>query len=159
MIPSAGVDVSNGGGYITVYPQNPQKSAKKIWQYIKNRDQVKNFGVIITDSRTSPMRAGVTGMCIGWCGFEPLYNYIGKEDIFGKTLEVARTNILDALATSAVFLMGEGNEQSPIALIEDAPKIQFLQRSPSKEEEKSVRLSLKEDLYGPLLNAGNWIFS
>ncbi len=64
---------------------------------------------------------------------------------------MTQINLLDALATAAVLVMGEGNEQSPLALIEDAPKITFFDREPTVEEEASIHIPITEDLYGPLL--------
>ena len=50
------------------------------------RFSLKNVGVIITDSRTTPLRWGVTGFSIAYSGFEPLKNYIGTKDILEKDL-------------------------------------------------------------------------
>ena len=159
LIPSAGIDESNGDGMYILYPQNIQEMAMIIWQYLREKYKVKQLGIIVTDSHTTPLRKGVTGIALGWCGFEPLYSYVGKPDIFNDPLQVTQVNILDALAASAVFMMGEGAEQTPIALIEDAPKIQFLSRSPSLEEERKVCIPLEEDIYAPLLKNADWIWN
>ncbi|XVN42215.1 MAG: hypothetical protein RCG15_05995 [Candidatus Rickettsia vulgarisii] len=52
--------------------------------------------------------------------------------------------------------MGEGNEQTPLAIIKNAPKISFLDRPPTKEEEQTILISMEEDLYGPLLRSTVW---
>jgi len=113
LIPSAGIDESNGDGMYILYPHDIQQAAKLIWQHLCEKHQVTHLGIIITDSHTTPLRKGVTGITLGWCGFEPLYSYVGKPDIFNYPLQVTQINILDALATSAVFVMGEGSEQTP----------------------------------------------
>jgi F420-0:gamma-glutamyl ligase len=105
------------------------------------------------------LRKGVTGITLGWCGFEPLHSYIGQPDIFGHPLRVTQTNILDALAASAVFVMGEGAEQTPLALIEDLPQIRFLSDPPSQEQEQSLHIPLEEDIYAPLLKDIPWIWN
>ena len=156
LIPSAGIDESNVNDAYILYPKDIQGSAKLIWHHICERDDIRNFGVVITDSHTTPLRRGVTGICLGWCGFKPLYSYVGKPDIYGIPLQVTQTNILDALASAAVFVVGEGNEQTPLALITEAPKIEFLDRSPSEEELNSVKIPASEDLYGPLIQAAKW---
>jgi len=158
LIPSAGIDESNGNGWYVLYPENVQKSAAEIWEHLRKRDLVCHLGVIITDSHTTPMRRGVLGIGLGWCGFKPLYSYIGKPDCFGVPLKVTMMNILDALAVSAVFCMGEGDEQTPLAMISDAPKIEFQDRTPTIEEIKEVAIPLEEDLYAPLLKNGSWKF-
>jgi len=151
LIPSAGIDESNADDKYILYPKDIQATATSIWQRLRKRHSIKDLGVIITDSHVTPMRWGVTGVSIGWCGFEPLYSYIGRVDLYKRPLQVTRINLLDALAASAVLMMGEGSEQTPIALINDAPKITFLDRSPTVEEEKAFKVPLEEDLYAPIL--------
>lgn len=156
LIPTAGIDESNGEDAYILYPKEIQETAKAIWNHLRHRDRLKNLGIIITDSHTTPLRRGVTGITLGWCGFSPLYNYIGKPDIHGKPLQVTEVNTLDALAAAAVFVMGEGDEQTPLALISGAPKVEFLNHPPTPEEIDYIKISLAEDLYAPLLDTDKW---
>lgn len=156
LIPSAGIDESNVDNVYVLYPRKPWESTKTIWHYLRTKHKIKKLGVLITDSHTTIMRKGVTGIALSWCGFEPLYSYIGKPDLYEQPLKVTQINIVDALATSAVFVMGEGNEQTPIAIITDAPHMVFLDRPPSKEERKNIIVSPEEDLYAPILKAAQW---
>ncbi len=157
LIPSAGIDESNSNGVYILYPQNIQTVAYTVWQYLRAKFSIENLGVIIIDSHTTPMRRGVTGITLGWCGFEPLYSYVNKPDIYGNLMRVTQINILDALATTAVFVMGEGSEQTPMAVINNAPKISFVARPPSVQEERNVAISIAEDLYAPLLMGAKWL--
>lgn len=150
LIPSAGIDESNGDDVYILYPENIQAVAENLWDYLCKKHQLKNLGVVITDSHTTPMRRGVTGIALAWCGFAPLHSYVGMPDLYGRPLRMTHINILDSLATSAVFLMGEGSEQTPFAKISEAPKIQFLDRYPNNEEKKSVIIPVEEDLYAPI---------
>ncbi|WP_246039543.1 coenzyme F420-0:L-glutamate ligase [Wolbachia endosymbiont of Carposina sasakii] len=159
LIPSAGIDESNGNEMYILYPKDVQKTALSIWNYLKTKHCIKHLGILITDSNITPMRLGVTGVALGWCGFEPFYSYIGKPDLYDQPLQVTQVNLLDALATSAVLVMGEGAEQTPMAIISGAPKIHFLTRLPTTEEEKSVKISMEEDLYSPLLMRARWLKS
>lgn len=156
LIPSAGIDESNVDGHYVLYPENIQETAAWIWEYLKKRHNIQKLGIVITDSHTTIMRRGVTGIALGWCGFEALYSYINKLDLCGNPLRVTQVNILDSLATAAVFVMGEGNEQTPLAIIRDAPKISFLNRVPTVEEQKAIVISMEEDLYAPLLRGAKW---
>lgn len=156
LLPSAGIDESNIKDAYILYPQNIYETAQEIWKYLRNKLSVNNLGVVITDSHTTPMRRGVTGIALGWCGFEPLHSYIGQPDLYNQELRVTQINLLDAIATAAVFIMGEGNESTPIAILENAPKIQFLNRPPSKEEIASITINLEDDLYYPILKNANW---
>lgn len=158
LLPSSGIDESNGDGYYILYPRDIQKSAMLLWNHIRKRDNIRQFGVIITDSRTSPMRRGVTGVAIGWCGFQALYSYIDKPDCFNKPLRVTMTNVLDSLACSAVFCMGEGNEQTPLALIQEAPKVIYQDRAPSQAECQELVIPMEDDLYAPLLLNPHWVY-
>ncbi len=157
LIPSAGIDESNVDGVYVLYPQAVQKTAYWIWQYLRSKHNIRDLGIVITDSHTTIMRQGVTGIALGWCGFSPLYSYIGKHDIYNQSLNVTQINILDSLAGAAVFVMGEGNEQTPITIIKDAPRLTFLDRPLSEEEKLSIFISMEEDLYGPLLKSAKWV--
>jgi putative folate metabolism gamma-glutamate ligase len=159
LIPSAGIDESNGNGMYILYPRDIQQYAQTIWRHLCNKYKIKNLGVIITDSHTTPLRKGVTGITLGWYGFEPLYSYVGKPDIFNQPLQVTQINLLDALAASAVFVMGEGAEQTPLVLIEDVPKIKFLAHPLTHEEEQRVHIPLDEDIYAPILQNAGWIWN
>lgn len=156
LIPSAGIDESNVDDVYVLYPSKHWQSAETIFHYLRTKHKIKELGVLITDSHTTIMRKGVTGIALSWCGFEPLYSYIGKPDLYEQPLKVTQINVVDALATSAVFVMGEGNEQTPMAIITDAPHMVFLDRPPSIEERKNIVISLEEDLYAPILKAAKW---
>lgn len=156
LIGAAGIDGSNGGDYLVLWPKDPFESANKIRQYLKNRFKVKNIGVIITDSKTTPLRWGVTAFALSYSGFKPLKDYIGKPDIFGKLMLITKMSIIDNLACSAAVVMGEGAEQTPLALIEDIPFIEFQDHNPTEEERKSLQISMEEDLYTPLLKNSPW---
>ncbi|MDR1139008.1 MAG: putative folate metabolism gamma-glutamate ligase [Rickettsiales bacterium] len=157
LIPSAGIDESNGDEVYILYPKDVQKTAMSVWNYLRTKHCIKHLGILITDSNIAPMRLGVTGIALGWCGFEPLYSYVGKPDLYSRPLQVTQINLLDALAASAVLVMGEGAEQTPMAIIRDVPKIRFLTCPPTIEEEGSVKISVKEDLYSPLLMKAQWL--
>ena len=155
LIPSAGVDESNGNGYYILWPQDPAQEAKKICQYLKKRFFLKKLAVIITDSHTMPMRYGVLGISIGFYGLNPLKDYRGRLDIFKRTMQMSQSNIVDALAVMGVLAMGEGNEQRPLAIIRGADFVEFT----NQETYKASLIPTKEDIFYPLLkkfyNQGN----
>ncbi len=152
----AGIDESNVKDVYVLYPEDVQKTAASIWTFLREKHGIQELGILITDTRVTMLRRGVTGFALGWCGFEPLYSYIGQADLYGRPLCVTQINIPDALATAAVFTMGEGNEQTPLALIREAPKMSFVDHPPTPEEVKSVHISMQEDVYGPLLRTAAW---
>jgi dihydrofolate synthase / folylpolyglutamate synthase len=159
LIPTAGIDESNGDGYYILWPKDAQGSANKIRAYLKKRFNLKQIGVIISDSKSSPLRRGTTGLALSFSGFLALNDYIGKEDLFGHELKVTKANIADALAASAVLVMGEGDEQTPLAVIEDLSFVQFKDRNPTKAELADFSIKLEDDLYAPILTKANWLKS
>lgn len=157
LIPSAGIDESNSNNHYILYPKNLEVTIFNIWDYLKRRDNLQNLGIIISDSHSTLMRRGLTGIALSWIGFEPMNSYIGKEDIYEQPLKITQVNVIDALATSAVFVMGEGSETMPFAIIENAPKITYVNRKPSDFEKNQVYVSLEDDLYISLLKTGKWM--
>lgn len=147
---SAGVDESNADGKLILLPKNSFVSADILRKKIMHKFNLKNLGILITDSRTFPLRKGIVGVALGYAGFEGLRNYVGKKDIFGRVLKMSRTDIADSLATSAVLCMGEGREQQPLALITDAPVV-FM----NKINKKELLIDPKEDMYRPFFEKIN----
>ena len=156
LIPSAGIDESNGDGYLILWPVDPQRSANMVREYLRKRFGLKKVGVIITDSHTTPLRWGVTGIGLAHSGFKAINNFIGKTDLFGKKLSMTKANVLDGLASAAVLIMGESVEQTPLAVISEVPSIVFQSRNPSARELREMNISIDDDLYAPLLQAVDW---
>jgi len=153
---NAGLDESNADGYYLLWPKNVQQAANDIWEFAREHYGVKKLGVIITDSKTTPLRWGVVGTAIAHCGFKALYSYIGKEDLFGKKFEMEQLSIMETLASFAVLDMGEGDERTPLAVIEDIKKIVFQDHVPTQQELDELILEIEDDVYAPFLNAVEW---
>ena len=145
LLVNAGIDESNAADKLILLPRNSFKIARNLQKWLKRQYGVKRVGVVITDSRISPMRAGVTGLAVGYAGFRGVKDYRGKPDIFDRKLKVTMTDIADSLATAATLVMGEGAERQPLAVIEDAP-VEFVEKVSRKE----VQISAKKDMYAPL---------
>jgi len=142
---SAGIDESNANGKMILLPKNSFRTAEKIRRSLKEKYKIKKLGVVITDSRVFPLRAGIVGVVLGYAGFKAIRDYRGAKDIFGRVLKMSRTDVGDSLATAAVLCMGEGKEQQPLALITDAP-VEFVEKINKKE----LNIDVKDDLYLPL---------
>lgn len=144
--PWAGIDKSNAPqNSVILWPENPFNTAGKICKELKKHYKLTKFGVIISDSFCAPLRKGVTAVTIGYAGFEGIKNYIGKKDIYGKTMKLSTQNTADMLASSAHLEMGEGNEKKPFALIKSAP-VTFTNKAPSPN---SLIINDAECLYFP----------
>lgn len=146
LMASAGVDESNADGKFILLPKDSYRSAAALRKKLKQHYRVRNLGILIVDSRTFPLRAGAAGMAVGYAGFKGIRDYRGTPDIFGRTLEMSRSNIADGLASAAVLVMGEGKERRPLAVVADAP-VEFVERVSKKE----VQIPLDDDMYHPFL--------
>ncbi len=121
LIANAGIDKSNcKPDEIILWPKNPQESAEKLRKEIFKRTK-KRVGIVIVDSRTTPLRWGTIGLALGFAGFHPIKDYRFKKDIFGNTLQITLQNLIDDLACAAHLLMGEAREKIPIVLARDVP--------------------------------------
>ncbi|MDP1722972.1 MAG: coenzyme F420-0:L-glutamate ligase [Candidatus Gottesmanbacteria bacterium] len=156
LVANSGIDESNGNGYFILWPRNPFESAAMIWTHVQQKSHLKNIGVIVTDTHVDPLQWGTLGRSIAWCGIEPLKNYIGTPDIFGKNLHATKASVIDSLAAAAVSVMGEGNEQTPLALIRNFPFASYLSRPPNQKEIQALEISLDDDMYAPLLTSVKW---
>lgn len=134
VVVNAGIDESNvstklsrprqfgtGSRQLILLPKDSFSSANSIRKKLRTHYHVKDLGIIITDSRVMPLRAGVVGVALGYAGFRGIRDYRGTSDIFGRPMEVTQTNVADSLATATTLVMGEGAECQPLAIIEDAP--------------------------------------
>lgn len=156
LIANSGIDESNGGGYFVLWPKNLAQTTGKIWKYLRKKHALKHLGVLVTDSRLTPLRWGTIGVGMSWCGFQPLKNYIGVPDIHGRKLRMTKESILDGLAAAANVVMGEGDEQTPLAVISDTHFVEFTEKPPTTKEIKALQIDPKDDMFAPLTNSSKW---
>jgi F420-0:gamma-glutamyl ligase len=144
-MPSAGIDDSNADGKLILLPRDSFASAEKIRADLMSYFNIKELGVLVTDSRLLPLRKGSVGVVTGYAGIKGLKPYEGEPDLFGRTLQFSRVDIADSLATAAVVLMGEGDECKPLAVMYDTPA-DFVDNIDQTE----LHIDPAEDLYKPL---------
>lgn len=156
LIPMAGIDESNGDCNYILWPADPQKTADEVRQYLIKKFGLQHIGVIITDSACTPLRFGTTGVALSHSGFQALHSYVGEPDLFGNPQKVSRTNVAGGLAACAVLVMGEGAEQTPLALLADLPFVTFQNHEPTGEELAALRVPRQEDLFATFLDSASW---
>ncbi len=157
LIPTAGIDESNANGFYILWPKDPKRSAREIYAWVRKTYGVKDVGIVITDSHSIPLRRGVMGISLAHYGFAPLNDYRGKKDLFGRDFHVSQTNVADGLAAAAVLAMGEGAEQTPVALITDVEFVVFESKpSGSKKEFSSFEVPVEQDMYAPFFMRMKW---
>ncbi|OUJ18668.1 F(420)-0:gamma-glutamyl ligase F420 coenzyme biosynthesis enzyme CofE [Methanonatronarchaeum thermophilum] len=108
---NAQIDQSNAGPNKAILPpKNPEKTAKKIHKKTKTP-------TIITDSIGRPFRKGAVGTAIAYSGIKPISNYTNKKDLYNQKMKTTTQCVADELASAANIVMGESNQQTPIAII------------------------------------------
>ncbi len=127
-IPNAGVDLSNTPENTAItWPTDPFGTAEILKEHLKEKFSLENIGVIISDSFVAPGRKGVTGVALGHSGFEGVEDERERLDLFGRKLKITQKATADNLVSSALLMMGEADECTPIAVIEKAP-VKFTDR-------------------------------
>ena len=131
---NAGIDESNvQDGYATLLPDNPDQSANLLKGRIEQKTG-KNIAVIISDTFGRPFRLGQTNIAIGIAGLEPILDYNGKPDTFGKIMQVTAIAVADEICSASELVMGKV-EKCPITIVRNYnfnfsdAKIQKLLRS------------------------------
>ena len=137
---NAGIDASNipGDGTVALLPEDPDASARKIRQVIRERVGAE-VAVIISDTFGRPWRSAAVNVAIGVAGINPLLSYVGQEDSHGNMMYTTVINVADELAATAELVTGKVL-RVPVAIIrgydyepmEDASN-QALIRDPDKD--------------------------
>ncbi len=148
LIASAGIDGSNANGYYILWPKEIDKFCQDVRKKLMQKFNLSKLGVVVTDSHTTPLRWGVTGIAIGLAGIRPLKDIRGKEDLFGRAMHVTQVDMIDPLAAMAVNLMGESDEGTPIAILRNYKGIDFSDTASMAE----FKIDPEIDLYQALIN-------
>lgn len=146
---NAGIDESNADGQLILLPTRPFEQAWLIRQFLMKKFKLKQLGVIVSDTKSLPLRMGTVGRALSYAGFEPLKSYVGKADLYGRKSRLTESNLADALAASAVVVMGEGNEQIPLAIIKNAP-VKFSNKNITGLKNNSLSMSPEKDIFAKI---------
>ncbi len=150
---AAGVDYSQH--HYILWPADPQATANTLRRHLTQRHGGP-VGVILTDSRSTPLRRGTTGFGLAYSGFGSLTSYISRPDVFGHRIELKVANLLDGLAAGAVAVMGEGAQCTPISIIEDTDFVEFQDRDPTPKELAEFKIPPEQDVYAEMFHAVPW---
>ena len=113
---NAGVDESNTEpGFATLLPLNSDKSAESIRKQILEKTK-KTIAVLVSDTFGRAFRMGQTDCAIGVAGMEPILDYEGTKDNFGKILRVTAIAIADEICSAAELVMGK-TSNCPAAIV------------------------------------------
>ena len=118
---NAGVDRKNApDNTVVLWPRNPKKSARQLQKGLK-RKTGKTVGVVIVDSRVTPLRLGTVGLSLASVGFRPVKDFRRRPDLNNRKIRITFQSIGDGVAAAAHLLMGEARERIPFVIIRGAP--------------------------------------
>jgi F420-0:gamma-glutamyl ligase len=156
LVASAGIDQSNADGDWVLWPRDSFKSASQARIFLEKHFNIKNVGVIIIDSISTPLRRGTIGEMIGWSGLSVVHNYVGSKDLFGRDFKMEMSGVGRSLASAANVVMGEGAEQTPVVLISDIDFVEFTRRDATTEEINMAFVPWDDDIFMPFLKQMPW---
>jgi coenzyme F420-0:L-glutamate ligase/coenzyme F420-1:gamma-L-glutamate ligase len=130
---NAGIDQSNvpGTGYVTLLPEDPDRSAREIAQTL-------GCGAIVTDTFGRAWREGLVDVAIGIGSVPPFIDFRGRQDSYGHDLNVTLLAAVDALSAAAGLAMGKVS-RTPAAIIrgfewqQTDSSVMAVLRSPEKD--------------------------
>jgi len=116
---NAGVDASNvPPGFVTVLPRDPDASAERLRLALSAA-----FGcpvaVIVSDTFGRPWREGVVNVALGVAGLQPLLDYRGSADLFGRRLTSTVVALADEVASAAEIVTRKA-AGTPVAVVRGA---------------------------------------
>lgn len=143
LMANAGIDHSNAQGGVVLLPSDSFTTSAAIRAALMKHFGVRELGVIISDSRTYPLRKGVVGVALGHAGLCGIHDYTGTPDIDGRLFQFESMNIVDCIATAAILEMGEGSEQTPLAVVSDC---RFMYPTESTDRNE-LTIAPEDDMY------------
>jgi coenzyme F420-0:L-glutamate ligase/coenzyme F420-1:gamma-L-glutamate ligase len=116
---NAGVDASNvAAGFVTTLPIDPDASAAKL-RDILSAAFGRSIAVIVSDTFGRPWREGAVNVALGVAGLQPLLDYRGRSDHYGRRLQTTVIAIADEIASVAELVTGKAC-RTPIAIVRGA---------------------------------------
>ena len=114
---NAGVDRSNveGESRVALLPIDPDLSARRIRDRMRELLDIE-VAIIVTDTFGRAWREGLTNTAIGIAGINPLLDFRGEVDDFGKDLSATVLAVADELAAASGLLMRK-TERVPVVLV------------------------------------------
>lgn len=116
VLAAAGVDASNvDAGSVVLLPEDPDASARALAGHLRTSTGA-CVAVVVTDTMGRPWRMGVTDVAIGAAGLSVLDDFTGRQDSYGRTLEMTVVAIADEVAAAADLVKGK-TADCPIAVV------------------------------------------
>src|SRR5262249_15617978 len=110
------VDPAQGALPVLLLPENPDASAERLREQIRQR-LGRIVGVVINDSFGRAWRLGTVGGALGAAGLPALMELRGTPDAYRRRLQVSETAFADEIAAAASLLMGQASEAAPVVVL------------------------------------------
>ena len=116
---NAGVDESNvAPGFVTVLPRDPDASAERLRAALSEACG-SPVAAIVSDTFGRPWREGFVNVALGVAGLQPLIDYRGCRDPFGRALQATVIALADELAGAAEIVTRK-TARTPVAIVRGA---------------------------------------
>ena len=115
-IDNSNVEPSGDDERVLLLPVDPDGSARRLREGLRQRLGV-DCAVIVNDSVGRAWRIGTVGLALGAAGLPSLLDLRGRDDLFGRPLEVTQVALADELAAAASLLQGEADEGMPVVVV------------------------------------------
>ena len=115
-IDNSNVEPSGADERVLLLPRDPDGSARRLRQGLRERLGT-DCAVIVNDSVGRAWRVGTVGLALGAAGLPSLLDLRGRDDLFGRPLEVTQVALADELAAAASLLQGEADEGMPVVVV------------------------------------------
>jgi coenzyme F420-0:L-glutamate ligase/coenzyme F420-1:gamma-L-glutamate ligase len=137
---NSGVDTSNApAGFAVVLPDDPDASAERLRSALIAATGAAP-AVIISDTFGRPWREGLVNVAIGLAGLNPLTDYRGMTDCFGKTLRASVLASADEIASAAELIMGKARRIPAVV-------VRGFRWTPSKATARELQRDVSHDLF------------
>lgn len=116
VLAAAGIDASNiEAGTVVRLPADPDASARALRAGLHALTGLR-LGVIVTDTMGRPWRLGVSDSAIGAAGVQVLDDHTGRQDSYGRTLEMTMIAVADEVSSAADLVKGKASGR-PVAVV------------------------------------------
>ena len=120
-VANAGADQKNAPlGHAVLWPRDSDKTSRGLRAQMEGR-YGKKLGILIVDSRVTPLRLGTIGLALGCAGFAPVRDLRGSADLYGRRARITAHALADGVSSVAHLVMGESKEQTPFVLVRNSP--------------------------------------
>jgi coenzyme F420-0:L-glutamate ligase / coenzyme F420-1:gamma-L-glutamate ligase len=111
---NAGIDTSNvPGEWVTLLPQDPDASARRLRAAVRERTGVAP-AVVISDSFGRAWRLGQVEVAIGCAGLQPLDDRRGERDALGEELSATELAVADEAAAAAGLVRDKAGREAVV---------------------------------------------